>query len=58
MAKCNRCGKSGLFLKVSVAGICKECERLVKLQEGEQQIQESIAKKQVDLFTIEKSYKE
>ncbi len=28
MAKCIRCGKSGIFLKVNAIGICKSCEYL------------------------------
>ena len=26
MAKCNRCGKRGLFLKLSPTGYCRSCE--------------------------------
>ena len=30
MAKCNRCGKKGLFLKVNYEGLCPECEEAVR----------------------------
>ena len=33
MAKCKRCGKGGLFFKVNTNGICKDCERIEKLEE-------------------------
>lgn len=32
MAKCERCGKKGLFLKVNVFGRCKECQTAVDLE--------------------------
>jgi hypothetical protein len=33
MARCNKCAKSGLFFRVDASGICKECIRLVKIEE-------------------------
>lgn len=32
MAKCQRCGKRGLFFKVNSDGICKDCVRLVDIE--------------------------
>lgn len=58
MAKCNKCGKGGLFFKVNSDGICKECERIARLQAEERQLQERIAKTQAVLSISEKSYNE
>jgi hypothetical protein len=58
MAKCNKCGKGGLFFKINSNGICKECERIVRLQAEERQLQERIVKIQADLSINEKSYNE
>ena len=44
MAKCNHCGKNGLFFRVNTQGFCKECERISKLQDEENQIKERIRK--------------
>lgn len=29
MAKCNECGKKGIFLKVNARGFCKDCQPIV-----------------------------
>jgi hypothetical protein len=42
MAKCKRCGKGGLFFKVNTGGICKDCERIEKLEHEENQIKYEI----------------
>lgn len=33
MAKCNRCGKKGFFLKVNENGLCADCQRAVQLEQ-------------------------
>lgn len=35
MAKCNKCGKKGLFLKVDSAGICKDCASTAQLEKNQ-----------------------
>lgn len=32
MAKCNKCGRKGLFLKVNTDGICKNCEEIIAFE--------------------------
>jgi len=32
MAKCNKCGKRGFFLKLNSSGVCIDCERIEKLR--------------------------
>lgn len=32
MAKCNRCGRKGLFFKVNSDGFCKQCEEITTLE--------------------------
>jgi hypothetical protein len=56
MAKCNKCGKRGLFLKVNSNGRCKECERIAVLQAEEHQLQENIGQLQSDYLAAEISY--
>lgn len=56
MAKCSKCGKSGIFFKVNLQGKCKDCERIEKLL-----AEESAIKSQIDLLSskimeTEKSY--
>lgn len=58
MAKCNKCGKGGFFFKVNSNGICKECERIARLQAEERQLQERIAKIQADISVNENSFNE
>lgn len=33
MAKCNRCGKKGFFLKVNENGLCADCQRTVQIEQ-------------------------
>ncbi len=33
MAKCNRCGRGGLFRKINVSGLCADCEKLVQIEQ-------------------------
>lgn len=42
MAKCTRCGKSGIFFRVEVSGNCKDCERIKKLESDEQDLHSRI----------------
>jgi hypothetical protein len=58
MAKCKNCGKSGLFFKINSNGICKECDRIFRLQEEERQLKENIAKMQTEYLLSEKAYNE
>jgi predicted nucleic acid-binding Zn-ribbon protein len=44
MAKCRRCNKSGLFLKVNAGGFCKECERILVIEAAEKRINGSTNK--------------
>lgn len=56
MAKCLKCGKSGIFFKVSIQGKCKECERIDKLSTEETAIRAQIELLNSKKVEIEKSY--
>jgi hypothetical protein len=56
MAKCKKCGKSGLFFKVNTNGICKECERIEKLEQEEVRLKLEIQTSQTKLQETELSY--
>jgi hypothetical protein len=56
MAKCSRCGKSGLFFKVNTLGICKDCERIERLQSEEKALIQSIEELQIKSNETEQSY--
>jgi hypothetical protein len=58
VAKCRRCGKGGLLFKVNVNGICKDCERIEKLESEETQLKLRIEQLTADCFQTEKSHKE
>jgi FKBP-type peptidyl-prolyl cis-trans isomerase (trigger factor) len=58
MVKCIRCGKGSLFFKVNVNGICKDCERIEKLEAEENQLKSRIEQLATDYAQAEKSYKE
>ena len=47
MGKCRRCGKGGIFFKVNADGLCRECERIEKLEQ-----EEAILKKEIEAFQI------
>ncbi len=49
MAKCNKCGKSGLFFKVNTEGKCKECSRILLLQREETELLDKITKHQEEI---------
>jgi multidrug efflux pump subunit AcrA (membrane-fusion protein) len=57
MAKCARCNKSGIFFKVNAERICKECERIIKLEQEETNLKQNIEKLQNELQDTEKAYK-
>ncbi len=40
MAKCNKCGKSGLFLRVNDKGLCDNCQKKQEIQLNSNQAQE------------------
>ena len=56
MAKCKHCGKSGIFLKVNVNNICKDCERIVKLEQEETDLKIEIKNLQTKYQEIKQSY--
>jgi len=58
MAKCTKCNKKGFFLKVNLNGFCKECERIISLEEQENQIKESIKALNSELSEKNKLYQE
>ncbi len=58
MAKCSRCNKGGLFFKVSPNGLCNECERIVKLETEERNLQERIIKVKADFSVNQESFNE
>ena len=51
MAKCKRCGKSKLFLKLNSSGFCKECELSISLEEIQQRYNELLARQEDLGFT-------
>ena len=56
MAKCARCNKSGIFFKVNAERICKECERIIKLEQEGTDLKQIIDKLQNELQDTEKAY--
>lgn len=40
--KCVRCGKSGIFLKLSPRGFCPECEHIVQLEQSNYELSQNI----------------
>ncbi|MFH1962054.1 MAG: GIY-YIG nuclease family protein [bacterium] len=56
MAKCSKCGKSGIFFKVNSIGKCKECEHIEKLLEEEASIKSQIEMLTAKRIETEKSY--
>jgi hypothetical protein len=57
MAKCSRCNKNGVFFKVNSSGICKDCERIEKLEQDETLLKDKIEILQTEFQKIEQSYK-
>jgi hypothetical protein len=58
MARCRRCGKGGLFLKINKDGVCVNCERIERLEKEENHLKSSIEKLKTDHSQTEKSYHE
>ena len=58
MAKCRRCGKGGLFHKVSKQGLCKDCERIVALEADEWRLHESIEQSKAAYAEVKNAYAE
>ncbi len=56
MARCNRCGKGGLFFRVNAGGRCPECERNLILQSEYIQLEEAVRRMKADLWAAENSY--
>lgn len=56
MARCNRCGKGGLFFRVNAGGRCPECERNLILQSEYIQLEEAVRRMKSDLWAAENSY--
>jgi hypothetical protein len=58
MARCNRCGKGGLFFRVNSGGRCPDCERILMLQAEYTQLEEGIKKMRAGLSATESAYNE
>jgi DNA repair exonuclease SbcCD ATPase subunit len=58
MAKCVKCGKSGIFFKVNTEGICKDCERIEKLKTEKNKLKFAIELLEIDYSRTQKSYEE
>lgn len=56
MAQCKKCNKKGIFFKVNENGFCKDCERLVSLEEQEARIKHSIDNLNTELSDRDKLY--
>jgi hypothetical protein len=56
MAKCKKCSKSGIFFKVNTSGVCKECERIEKLDQEEARLKKEIEILQLEHQKTEQSY--
>lgn len=56
MAKCPKCGKKGLFLKLTNKGVCKDCMRLALIEENENEAQERL-KKLEQILADKETYK-
>ena len=56
MARCNRCGKGGLFFRVNAGGRCPECERNLILQSEYTEFEEAVRRMKADLWAAPNSY--
>jgi septal ring factor EnvC (AmiA/AmiB activator) len=56
MAKCKKCSRKGIFLKVSAAGVCMDCERIVKLQLEEVEVRKLVETLNIELSDKNKLY--
>ncbi len=53
MAKCNRCGRKGLFFKVNENGHCQNCVTLINLENIQHELEASITANQNTLLDLE-----
>lgn len=58
MAKCERCGKGGIFSKLEPSGLCGNCDRIVKLEFEEASLKKEIAERKSELSEVRTTYKE
>ena len=56
MAKCKKCNKGGFFFKVNTSGVCKECERIEKLEHEESRLKQEIETLQSQRQEAQQSY--
>ena len=52
MAKCTRCGKKGLFLKVNKNGLCNDCQSLLYREAEAQRINQQIEQLNIQLSSV------
>lgn len=53
MAKCSRCGKKGIFLKVNQTGLCPDCQRAVQIEQEYEQTSKRLKEIQDELSNQE-----
>ena len=53
MAKCNKCGRKGLFFKVDGNGLCKNCAVLLNLENIQHELEANIEVSQKSLLDLE-----
>jgi DNA repair exonuclease SbcCD ATPase subunit len=58
MAKCSRCGKQGFFFKVGQNGLCKDCNRIIKLEADERKLKEELEALKAEYTATGQAYKE
>lgn len=42
MPKCKKCGRKGLFFKVNLEGVCKDCEVLTEIEKRKQELDNDV----------------
>jgi hypothetical protein len=57
MAKCGRCGKGGIFHKVTASGKCNDCNRILKLEEDERILEGKIKLKADSISKLEEDFR-
>ena len=65
MAKCVKCGKKGLFLKINESGLCESCEtalkytsQIEKLQKEKQEVENLLTPEMKDCIKLKKTINE
>lgn len=53
MAKCNKCGRKGLFFKVNESGLCQSCTVLINLENIQRELESNITANQNTLLDLE-----